>query len=57
MDKEQLKKVVNRLIDEDKWDEASRLLIAVESHERNQLFIRRAFNDVSNVFIKVEDRG
>jgi hypothetical protein len=42
INKGQVKQAVHRLIDEGKWDEARRLLSAVESKLRNESFISEA---------------
>jgi len=49
VDKEQLKQVVSRLIEEERWSEAVRLLDAIESSARNQSVVRKAFDDASNI--------
>ena len=49
VDKDKVKQVVNRLIDEDKWAEAVRLLDALESSARNQSVVRKALDDASNI--------
>jgi hypothetical protein len=49
VDKEQVKQAVNRLIDEGKWNEAQRLLSAVESKLRHESFIRKIIGDAADV--------
>jgi hypothetical protein len=45
VDKEKLKQVVCRLIDEAKWDDAEQLISSVERAERNGAFVKKALVD------------
>ena len=47
--KEELKRAISVLIDEDKWSQLQRLVDAVESQSRNQSVIRKALDDASNI--------
>ena len=49
IDKEQLKQAVNRMIDNEDWMEAERLLDAIVMDVRNQSFIRKALDSSGNV--------
>ena len=49
VDKERVKKVLNRLIDEGNWAQMRKLIEALEMQDRNESVIRNALDDVRDV--------